>query len=101
MLKTKIPTVRPRPNKLSDPYHDFVEEHLEELLNTADPEMHWRHYQNLLGPYAPAGTYDEVVYFLPRAFDYMMHGKDVLEEVPLAIVCFSSQNADELKRMEF
>lgn len=113
MLQTKIPTVRPRPTKLSDPFWDFTEELLEELLNTPDNEMNWRHYQNFLGPHLPAGTYDEVVYFLPRAFDYMVAcimkahdfdwenyqppNNEILEYVPRAIVGFCSHHAEELQ----
>jgi hypothetical protein len=62
----------PRPKKLSDPHYDFTWKLLAELLATPDDQLEMRHYRNLLGPHLPAGTYDESVYFLPGAFQYML-----------------------------
>lgn len=74
----------PRPSELSDPYHDFGFgcEILARLLATEDADLTWNDYQLLLGPFLPAGTYDEVVYYLPRAFAYMLaHDEEALDLV--------------------
>jgi hypothetical protein len=69
----------PRPKRLSDPFHDNTPESLRELLSKSDTDMRWADFACLLGPHLPAGTYEEVAYFLPLAFDYIgANEKDAL-----------------------
>jgi hypothetical protein len=72
----------PRPKKLSDPHYDFTEKLLAKLLATPDDQLGRQHYTQLLGPHLPAGTYDESVYFLPGAFQYMLR-QDVSDALEL------------------
>ncbi|MCC5851119.1 MAG: hypothetical protein JJU29_23765 [Verrucomicrobia bacterium] len=71
-----------RPTSLSDPFDDFTEDMLAEILKTPDEKMTRCHYQHILGPFLPAGTYEEAAYFLPRAFDHIRsHDDDALDLV--------------------
>jgi hypothetical protein len=86
----------PRPEKLSDPGNDFSPNHLKEILATPDRQMERRHYINLFGPYLPAGTYKESIYFLPGAFHYLLaHDGDALDLIT-PILGFISVNKTNL-----
>ncbi len=87
----------PRPRTLSDPNHDFDDEHLSRILRNADNGLDWADYQALLGPHLPAGTYEESVYFLPLAFTYMLEHDDTALDLVAALVGFVSLNADRLE----
>jgi hypothetical protein len=63
-------TPYPRPTRLSDPSYDFGGD-ASYILKTPDEEMRWDHFQSILGENLPAGTYEESVYFLPLALDFM------------------------------
>ncbi len=91
----KIPY--PRPTKLSDPHFDFTPESLNELLATPDEKLEWHHLRNLLGPFLPAGTYQESVYFLPFAFQSLHREKDALD-LTTSVCWFISEYADDLAR---
>jgi hypothetical protein len=87
----------PRPSKLSDPYGDFTADHLESILATNDSEFVFTEYVYLFGPHLPAGTYEELMYFLPLAFAYLAeHGADAYEMV-LPMVGYTSDYAEYLK----
>jgi hypothetical protein len=85
-----------RPDKLSDPHYDFTPDLLEEILATPDSQLEFHHYANLLGPYLPAGTYKESVYFLPGAFRYLLaHDNNQLDLIT-PIIGFISKNHKNL-----
>jgi hypothetical protein len=91
-------TVRyPRPKRLSDPCFDFTPRVLEELLAKRDEQLDWRDYQALFGPHLPAGTYEEVVYFLPTAFDYLLTHPDESLDLVSPIIGFVSKNSTQLE----
>src|SRR5688572_4895915 len=86
-----------RPKTLSDPHHDNFRYALKELLNTPDESLNFSQFRNLLGPYLPAGTYEETCYFLPLAFTYILaHDEDALELVT-SIVWYCSEYAEKLR----
>jgi hypothetical protein len=88
----------PRPRSLSDPYRDYTPDHLAALLATPDEDLTCHDFQCLLGPFLPAGTYEESAYFLPLAFDYILaHDDDALDLVT-SLVWFASQFALQLQR---
>lgn len=89
----------PRPTKLSDPYGDFSESHLKEILATNDSDFEGIDYRNLFGPHVTAGTYEEVIYFLPLAFAYFAQPENEpgAYEMLDAIVGFASDYAEYLK----
>ncbi len=60
----------PRPTRLSDPYGDFTAEELDRLLSTSDGAMGAYEFDCLFQPLT-AGTYEEVVHFLPLALAYL------------------------------
>jgi hypothetical protein len=68
---------------------------LAELLATPDDQLQWQQLQSLLGPFLPAGTYQESVYFLPFAFACLRHGDDALD-LTTSVTWFVSEYADEL-----
>ncbi|MDZ4782973.1 MAG: hypothetical protein SGJ19_22235, partial [Planctomycetia bacterium] len=86
-----------RPTALSDPYFDHSEEVCQRILATPDGELDWSDFQAILGPFLPAGTYEEAVYFLPMAFDYCLSNERDGIEVITSVIWFSSQFADRLK----
>lgn len=92
-----MPMQYPRPSRLSDPHNDFTDERLCLILATPDDRLQWNDFRDLLGPFLPAGTYDEVVYFLPLAFNFMAeHDEDVLDLVT-SVVWFASEYSDRLR----
>lgn len=97
MSSVSLHVRQPRPTSLSDPYGDFTEGILRDLLATPDDGMALPHFQNLFGPFLPAGTYEETVYFLPFAFAYILsHQEDALDLVT-SLAWFVSEYGDELK----
>jgi hypothetical protein len=82
---------------LSDPHHDNFKYALKELLNTPDESLNFSQFRSLLGPYLPAGTYEETCYFLPFAFTYILtHDDDALELVT-SLVWYCSEYTDKLR----
>ena len=98
MCLAKLLAKCPRPVSLSDPYNDFSEKSLRELLSIPDEEMKWNHYQKLLGPFLPAGTYQESVYFLPRAFEYLKSHEDCALDLITSVIWFASEQSALLER---
>lgn len=91
-------TNRSRPRRLSDPDDEYAADRFAEILATPDHDLDWRQYRALLGPYSTAGTYEEVVYFLPLAFDYVLrHDGDALDLIT-SLVWFSSQYETNLRQ---
>ncbi|MBC7813930.1 MAG: hypothetical protein H7175_22440 [Burkholderiales bacterium] len=86
----------PRPKKLSDPFRDFSGDTLAKLLATPDDELSNVQYRLLFGPHLPAGTYEEIVYFVPGAFRYLLEKADSYE-FTYSLIGFVSQNAERLK----
>ena len=84
-----------RPTKLSDPHFDFTPESLQQLLATPDEKLEWHHLRNLLGPFLPAGTYQESVFFLPFAFKSLQRAEDALD-LTTSVCWFISEYADDL-----
>jgi hypothetical protein len=86
-----------RPTSLSDPFHDFTPEWLEQLLATSDDNLKWNDFVSLLGPFMPAGTYAESVYFLPLAYRYLDGGEHALD-VTTSVCWFISEYAERLAK---
>jgi hypothetical protein len=86
-----------RPTSLSDPFHDFNAASLKALLDVPDEQMGWGHLQQLLGPFLPAGTYDESVYFLPRALLHLVHHQQDALDLLTSVFWFCSAYADQLE----
>lgn len=87
-----------RPKSLSDPFHDHTPEGTRELLSKRDGELSWADFQCLLGPFLPAGTYQESVYFLPLAFEHIASHDDDALDLVTSIVWFVSEYACDLER---
>lgn len=86
-----------RPASLSDPFHDFTEDMLAEILDTPDEQMTRWHYQQILGPFLPAGTYEEAVYFLPRAFEHLRSHDDDALDLVTSLAWFISEYRPQLE----
>jgi hypothetical protein len=85
-----------RPRALSDPFYDNTPASLRELLSRGDSELRWRDFKTLLGPHLPAGTYEEVAYFLPLAFDCISNDKTVALDLCSSVVWFCSKYEEQL-----
>jgi hypothetical protein len=91
----------PRPEKLSDPTQDFTPEMVQEILAVPDNKMQALQFRLLFGPYLPAGTYAENIYFLPLAFRYAISDKrDVYDMLP-PLIWFVSEYAVQLGKDGF
>lgn len=86
-----------RPKSLSDPHHDNFKYALKELLNTPDESLNFSQFRSLLGPYLPAGTYEETCYFLPFAFTYILTHDDNALELVTSLVWYCSEYTDKLR----
>jgi hypothetical protein len=85
-----------RPQVLSDPFHDNSPAGLKSLLRRTDGELRWGDFKILLGPFLPAGTYEEVAYFLPLAFDCICADKTVALDLCSSLVWFCSEYDEQL-----
>jgi hypothetical protein len=88
---------RPRPRQLSNPDGEFGPDTIAEILDAPDAHLQWRHFQSLLGPYFTAGTYEEVLYFLPKAFDYILAHDDDSLELVTSLIWFVSIFDEQLR----
>lgn len=85
-----------RPRVLSDPFSDNTSTDLCKLLAKPNAELRWGDYKTLLGPHLPAGTYEEIAYFVPLAFDCIRTETTAALELCSSIVWFSSQFKERL-----
>lgn len=60
-----------KPKELSDPYFDHTQHYLKELLAKDAHELTFSDYRNLFSRYLPAGTFEEVIYYLPSSIEYI------------------------------
>ena len=57
--------------RLSDPGSDFSPEELNRILSKKDAELDWADFDCLFSGKMPAGTYEEVRYYIPLACAYI------------------------------
>lgn len=95
-FRTPLDVAYPRPSRLSDPHHDFSDDFTRAILAKPDSELAWNDFKNILGPFLPAGTYEESVYFLPLAFEHIATHDDYALDLVTSIVWFVSEYADRL-----
>ncbi len=88
----------PRPSVLSDPYYEHGEERCRGFLAMNDADLTWHHFAQFFGP-VPAGTFDEVAYFLPLAFRHMQAKRDGYGENLAGFVYWLSDSQDDLARV--
>lgn len=60
-----------KPTRLSDPGSDFSPEELNRILSKKDAELDWADFDCLFSGKMPAGTYEEVRYYIPLACAYI------------------------------
>ena len=65
-------------------------------MSTRDDVLTWRHLQALFDPHLPAGTYAEVVYFLPWAFRFLFDRLDGFGEITNAVAGWIAKNTESL-----
>lgn len=65
-----------KPVRLSDPMSDFSQEELAGILSKQDTELDWRDFDCLFQGKLPAGTYEEVRYYIPLACSYIENQAD-------------------------
>ncbi len=86
-----------RPVRHSDPYQDFSQGMLNKLLAQSDDDFGFTEYIRLFGPHLPAGTYEEVMYFLPQGFSYLKMHEDEALDLVTSIFGFCSKNFYKLE----
>ncbi|WP_201587401.1 hypothetical protein [Psychrobacter sp. HII-4] len=69
-LKVQYGNVQ-KPSKLSDPHHDYGKRYLDKILAKEDSDLDAIDYRNLLNGNLPAGTFEEVAYYLPLSIYYL------------------------------
>ena len=65
-----------KPTRLSDPGGDFLPEELKKILSKEDAELSWADFDRLFFGKMPAGTYEEVRYYIPLACAYIENQRD-------------------------
>lgn len=68
-----------KPARLSDPMNDFSPEELTGILSKKDSELDWRDFDRLFQGKLPAGTYEELCYYLPPACAYIENQADACD----------------------
>ena len=68
-----------KPVRLSDPMSDFSQEELAGILSKKDTELDWRDFDCLFQGKLPAGTYEEVRYYIPLACSYIENQSDACD----------------------
>ncbi len=68
-----------KPTCLSDPMSDFSQEELNGILLKKDTELDWRDFDCLFQGRMPAGTYEEVCYYLPLACSCIENESDACD----------------------
>lgn len=68
-----------KPARLSDPMNDFSPEELTGILSKKDSELDWRDFDRLFQGKLPAGTYEELCYYLPLACAYIENHADACD----------------------
>lgn len=74
---------------------------LNNLLRKDDSQLNWSDFSCLFGPHLPAGTYEELIYFLPAAFNYLKHHEEDALDLVTPIFGFCSKNAELLRNDGF
>lgn len=68
-----------KPVRLSDPMSDFSQEELAGILSKNDMELDWRDFDCLFQGKLPAGTYEELRYYIPLACSYIEKQADACD----------------------
>ena len=68
-----------KPTCLSDPGSDFSPEELNRILSRDDAELDWADFDCLFFGKMPAGTYEEVCYYIPLACAYIENQRDACD----------------------
>ena len=68
-----------KPALLSDPMRDFSQEELAGILSKQDTELDWHDFDCLFQGKLPAGTYEEVRYYIPIACSYIENQADACD----------------------
>ncbi|MFN8447270.1 MAG: hypothetical protein U0521_01380 [Anaerolineae bacterium] len=86
-----------RPQKLSDPAHEYTRDERDRLLATPDRQLTYKEFNSLLG-ILPAGTYEETVYFLPLAFRYILVDSNKAIQLVVSLSSYISLAAEQLRK---
>ena len=65
-----------KPARLSDPMSDFSQEELNAILSKNDSELGWADYDRIFQGKLPAGTYEEVRYYIPPVCAFIENQRD-------------------------
>ena len=68
-----------KPTRLSDPGGDFSPEELNRILSKEDAELDWADFDCLFFGKMPAGTYEEVRYYIPLTCAYIENQRDACD----------------------
>ncbi|HYT55363.1 MAG TPA: hypothetical protein VEQ38_11675 [Verrucomicrobiae bacterium] len=86
-----------RPTKLSNPHRHFSQKEVGGIIQTADDRLTWSHFNIIFHWGTPAGTYQEIAYFLPRALHHIKNNpRDALEFMS-GVLCFVESNIRSLE----
>ena len=89
-----------KPQRLSDPLHDFEIPELQALLAKPLEAMTWNDYQNLFHPILPAGVYEELRYYIPHFVQFIWNHPDCRFDLVDAWAEFSGKNWDKINEDE-
>jgi len=88
-----------RPQRFSDPSHEWTgPEGPAAILAKQDSQLEWSDFTNIFHWENPIGTYEEIVYFLPIALEYLLVKPQEGLECDGEVVYFVSHNKDRLQK---
>ncbi len=81
-ISTTLNSCLVKPQILPDPHHDYGKHYLEKILAKEDNKLSAIDFRDLLNANVPAGTFDEVAYYLPLSINYLcIEFEDQLEMI--------------------
>ncbi len=96
-MNNPFPTPYRRPIKLSNPYHHFSRKVVDRIIQTKDDRLTWSDFNTIFHWGTPAGSYQEIVYFLPLALRHIKNNpRDALDFMS-GVFCFIGSNAPNLE----
>lgn len=94
----RFQTLYGRPSQLSDPHGDFGPQTLDPILAKADAALEWQDFRFIFQVGLPAATYEEGVYFIPLAFDFLRSKRPEAFEFTGDLIWFLAHHHKELQR---
>jgi hypothetical protein len=85
-----------RPSKLSNPHEHFSQREVDRVIKMRDDQLTWSDFNMIFHWGTPAGSYEEIVYFLPLALCHIREKPIDALEFMSGVFCFIDSNIQNL-----